>query len=96
MDQSTVCLCVERWPSHMILVGKKLELHFLGESNNAGVFVGFEMSVLLTTAIFVFFLLLTLDTSHSDDVWIYCGPSKETSWHIRDWEDVRAGDVHVV
>lgn len=87
MDQSTVCSCAEHWPGHMVFGGEKLELQgFLGESNNVGVCVGFEMSVLLTTAIFfIFFLLLTLDTSHSDNVWIHSGPSRETSWHTRGW-----------
>lgn len=50
---------------------------FLGESNNVDVFVGFEMSVLLTTAIFIV-SPFNVGHYHTDDVWIHCRPSKET------------------
>lgn len=41
------------------------------------VFVGFEMSVLLTTAIFIV-SPFNVGHYHTDDVWIHCRPSKET------------------
>lgn len=53
--------------------------------------LGFEMSVLL-----YFFSFLTLDTSHSEDVRIHCGPSQRDFPGAWGWEEVRTGDVHMV
>lgn len=100
MDQSTACLCAERWPMHMVFGRRSgLELlffffFFLGESNHVDVFVGFEMSVLLTTAIFIVspFNVGHYHTDGLDTLRTF----KRDSWHLWGWEEVRTGDEHVV